>query len=249
VIKRAQQHIVSSAFENDIHYKNKMTSMLHSAFASVSSWLNDEAQDEGSYKFFCNDAQLIELILEKAQEKNDCVDVEQKTEEINTSPRHKKCPSPSLLKSSRILPHYEENVLTEKLLRERAQSGELGVRVGDGTLSLELIPEGTEGYGELLLLKVDDASAGTVRKLAEIPEYCSTILAICFDCSKEDIQKLEDAVRGPSFSWKLCPVLKKQGESEDEQTIPRALSDQDFEAFVAIARATVVLHVLQAAGF
>jgi hypothetical protein len=223
-----------------------MTSVLHSAFASVSSWLNDETQDEGSYKFFCNDAQLIELILEKAQEKDDCVDVEQKTEEINTSPRHKKCPSPSLLKSSRILPHYEENVLTEKLLRERAQSGELGVRVGDGVLSLELIPEGTiAGFGELLLIKVNDASAGTLRKLAEIPEYCSTILAICFNCSKEDMEKLEEAVRGPSFSWKLGSMKT----DNEEQAPPKALSDHDFEAFVAIARATVVLHVIQAAGF
>jgi hypothetical protein len=220
--------------------------MLHSAFTSITSWLNDEAhEDDGNYKFFCNSQQLIELILEKAQEKDDCVDVEQKTEEINTSPRHKKCPSPSLLRTSRIQPHHEENenVLTEKLLRERAQSGELGVRVGDGICSLEPIPDGAVGYEELLLLKIDDASPSTLRRLSEIPEYCSTILAICVDCSKDDLAKLEDAVRGPCFTWKLGPL------DQSEHGMPKALSDQDFEAFVAIARATVVLHVIQAAGF
>jgi hypothetical protein len=223
-----------------------MTALIHSAFTSISSWLNDECHDDdGNYKFFCDSQQLIELILEKAQEKDDCVDVEQKTEEFTASPRHKKCPSPSLLKTSRVQPHLveNENVLTEKLLRERAQSGELGVRVGDGILSLELIRDTAEGHEELLLLKIEDASPATLRKLAEIPEHCSTILAICFDCPKEDFTKLEEAVRGPSFSWKLGPnTLSPDG-------VPKALTDQDFEAFVAIARATVVLHVIQAAGF
>jgi hypothetical protein len=223
-----------------------MTTMLHSAFTSITSWLSDEAhEEEGNYKFFCNSQELIELILEKAQEKDDCVDVEQKTEEMDVSPRHKKCPSPSLLRTSRIQPHYEENenVLTEKLLRERAQSGELGVRVGDGICTLELIPESTAGYEELLLLRIDDASPSTLKKLSEIPEFCSIILAICFNCSKDDQAKLEDAVRGPSFSWKIGPI------DRSPHGVPKALSDQDFEAFVAIARATVVLHVIQAAGF
>jgi hypothetical protein len=220
--------------------------MLHSAFTSITSWMMDEAHEEdGDYKFYCDSQQLIELILEKARENDNCVDVEQKVEEINTSPRHPKCPSPSLMRTSRIQPHINENenVLTEKLLRERAQSGELGVKVGDGILSLELITDSTEGH-ELLLLEVNDASPATIRRLSELPEHCSTILAICFDCSKDDLDKLENAVRGSSFSWKLGRIDKQKDGAPS-----KVLSDRDFEAFVAIARATVVLHVIQAAGF
>jgi hypothetical protein len=221
--------------------------MLHSAFTSITSWMMDDClEEEGDYKFYCNSPKLIETIVEKATECDNCVDIEQKVEdaELAMSPRHKKLPSPSLMKSSRIQPCVadDENVLTEKLLRDRAQSGELGVRVGDGVLSLELLPDGMEMEGqELLLMKVEDASAATLRTLSQIPEYCSTILAICFDFTKDDLDKLENALRGPAFSWKIGKPIEEGSECK--------LSDSDFEAFVAIARATVVLHVIQAAGF
>jgi len=220
-----------------------MSAMLHSAFNSITSWVmedENQVEEDGNYKFHCDSQRLIELVMEKANEKDECVDVEQKTDELNVSPRHKKCPSPSLMKTSRVAPptDLEENVLTERLLRDRAQSGELGMRVGEGSLSMELIEEPADGK-ELLLLKIDDASPATLRKLSEIPESSSTIIALCFDCTEEERAKLEEAVRGPAFSWRLGPLDHRKDR----------LSDDDFEAFVAIARAILVLHVVQAAGF
>jgi len=221
-----------------------MASLLNSAFSSVTSWMmDDNHEEEGNYKFYCDSQKLIEMIVEKATEKDNCVDVEQKEEEreVIASPRHKKCPSPSMMRTSKIQPHHTEtdNVLTEKLLRERAESGELGVRVGDGILSLNLITSIADGY-DLLIVKVEDASPATLRRLSEIPEHCSSILALCFNCTKEEFDKIENAVKGPSFSWKLLRPL-------DDQT--DCLTDEEFETFLALARAMVVLHVVQAAGF
>jgi len=234
-----------------------MASLLNSAFTSMSSWLGADGYptdaDSSDYKFYCDCEKLIELIVEKAREKDNCVDIEQKQDEgqLQVSPRHKKCPTPSLLKTSKVQPTVEEdNLLCERLLRDRAESGELGVRVGDGVLSLQFITDGTEG-SELLLKRVDDASLCTLRRLAQIPEYCSTILAVCFDATKEDLDKLETAVRGPCFCWRVGKIHNEDLESKlecDESECKRSLTDEDFEAFMAVARATVVLHVIQASG-
>lgn len=229
-----------------------MTSLLNSAFSSMTSWLGQEGgiEEEGNYKFYCDCERLIELIVEKAREKDNCVDIEEKEDDdaVYASP-HPKCPSPAMLRSSKIQPLLAEahnNALHEKLLRERAESGELGVKVGDGVLSLKFITDATAG-SELLLKRVDNASPNTLKQLSEIPQYCSTILAVCFDATKDDLDKLEQAVKGACFCWKVGPVA-----SEDSDSAARgktALTDQDFEAFMAVARATVVLHVIQSAGF
>jgi hypothetical protein len=226
-----------------------MTSLLNSAFNSMTSWLGHEShEDDGNYKFYCDCEKLIELIVEKAREKDNCVDIEQKEDDDVCSSPHPKCPSPAILRSSKIQPKLSEaqdNVLTEKLLRDRAESGELGVRVGDGVLSLKLITDATTG-SELLLKRVDNACASTLRQLSEIPQYCSTILAVCFDSTKDDLDKLENAVKGACFCWKVGPVAHDTDSAAGGKL---ALTDQDFEAFMAVARATVVLHVIQSAGF
>jgi hypothetical protein len=225
-----------------------MSAMLQSAFTSVTSWLGgDQGDEDRDYKFYCDCEKLIELIVEKAQQKDNCVNIEQKDEEVETSPRHNKCPHPMIMKTSKVTPPQPEgeNALTERLLRDRAESGELGVRVGDGVLSLQLITDATEGT-ELLIKRVNDASAATLRTLGEIPEYCSCILAVCFNATKEDLDKLEGAVHGPVFCWKIGPL---QDMLEARTDAKNELTDQDFEAFLAIARATVVLHVIQEAGF
>jgi len=234
---------------------NKMASILNSALTSMTSWMGAE-EESTDYTFYCDCERLIELIVEKAREKNDCVDIEQKQDEgqLQVSPRHKKCPTPSLLKTSKVQPTLdEENFLTERLLRDRAESGELGIRVGDGVLSLQLITDAKEG-AELLIKRVDDASPATLRMLSEIPQYSSTILAICFDATKEDLDKLESAVKGQAFCWKIGsvgPGENSEGDKQDDDEMgsrKECLSDQDFEAFVAIARATLVLHVIQQSG-
>jgi hypothetical protein len=223
-----------------------MASLLHSAFASITSWITDDQFDEdGNFKFYCDSQKLIELIVEKAKEQDNTVDVEQKADDMVESPRHKHCPCPSPMKTTKVQPLHckNENLLTEKLLRDRAESGELGIRIGDGVLCLHLITDITEGY-ELLLLRVDDPGQATLRRLSQIPEACSTILAICFDASKEDLDKIEDSIKGPSFSWKLDGPVS----DEEEKSGKQSLTDEEFDAFVAIARATIVLHVVQAAG-
>jgi len=223
-----------------------MSQMLHSAVNSVTSWMTTECHEEeqGEYKFYCDSSKLIAMILEKAKERDKCV--EEKVADLE-SPCHKKCPSPALFKTSKILPQSprrDSNLLTEKLLSPKADDCPVGIRVGDGMITLELMTEShKEGY-DLLLLKVDDASSETLRKLSSIPEYASTILAICFDCSPEDQKKLDNAVHGPSFSWKLSSCCSVNEEDEDSH-----LPDKDFDAFLAIARATIVLHVIQVAGF
>jgi hypothetical protein len=230
----------------------KMASMMNTAFNSITSWMTegDTQQEDGDYNFYCDSPKLIEMILEKARERHNCVDVEPPPDAVGsaTSPHHK-CPSPALMQTSKIhpmpVPKQQTNCLTEKLLRDRAESGDLGIRVGDGVLRLEPISD-LENNHDLLLLKVQDASPATLARLAKIPESCSTILAICCDCSQEDIKKIEDAVRGPSFSWKLGAAID---EGEAPKGCKKSLTDKDFDAFMAIARATVVLHVIQAAGF
>jgi len=220
----------------------------------MTSWLATDGCDEaGDYKIYCDCEKLIELIVEKAQDMDNLQDIEQKQDEgaeVAESPRHKKCPMPTVLRTSKVqpLPAEHENLLTEKLLRERAESGELGVRVGGGVLSLQIITDATEGC-DLLLKRVDNANSNTLKMLSEIPEYTSTILAVCFDATKEDLARLENAVKGPSFCWKVGPILNDTDESKDDEDIKRELTDQDFEAFIAIARATVVLHEIQSAGF
>jgi len=214
----------------------------------MSTWFGAD-EEESDHKFYCDCEKLIELIVEKAKDMDNLMDIEQKEEEtlLNASPRHKKCPAPMLLKTNKVqpLPVENENLLTEKLLRDRAESGELGVRVGDGVLALQLITDATEG-AELLLKRVDDASISTLKALSEIPAYCSTILAVCFDATKEDLAKLENAVKGASFSWKIGRI---QDAKECKTDAKNELSDKDFETFIAVARATVVLHVIQQAGF
>jgi len=227
---------------------------LHSAFSSFTSWMTegDAPPEDGDYKFYCDSPKLVEMILEKARERHNCVDIEPPPQVFDsiTSPHHK-CPSPALMQTTKIhpAPAAQQNCLTEKLLRDRAESGDLGVRVGDGVLRLEPIGDLEEG-NDLLLLKVDDASTATLSRLSNIPETCSTILAICADCSPEDAKKIENAIRGPSFSWKLnAPIADEDDDEEGVKDCKRCLTDKDFDAFVAIARATVVLHVLQGAGF
>lgn len=230
--------------------KNEMASLLHSAFNSMTSWLaDDHLEEDGNYKFYCDSERLIELIVEKARDLDTCVDIEQKEDDDVVASPHHKCPSPAFLRSSKIQPKLEndENFLTERLLRDRAESGDLGVRVGDGVLSLKLITAAADG-SELLLKRVDNASASTLKNLAEIPQYCSTILAVCFDATRDDLDKLENAVKGASFCWKLGPIADDDCDSA-ANTGKRELTDQDFEAFIAVARATVVLHVIQTAGF
>jgi len=232
-----------------------MASLLHSAFNSMTSWLSTDGCAEGNsdFKFYCDCEKLIELIVEKAREKNNCVDIEQKQDEgqlLMSSPRHNKIPAPGLLKTSKVQPVVEEeNLLTERLLRDRAESGDLGVRVGDGVLSLQVIADATEG-SELLIKRVNNASLATLRELSEIPQYCSTIIAICFDATRDDLDRLENAVKGPCFCWQIGPITDDSSESKDEESsCKNCLSDEDFETFLAIARATAVLHVIQDAGF
>jgi hypothetical protein len=225
-----------------------MSAILQTALTSVSSWLGGDLADEDrDYKFYCDCEKLIELIVEKAQERNGCVDIEQKDEEMEMSPRHNKCPNPMIMKTSKVMPtpSEQENALTERLLRDRAESGELGLRVGDGVLSFQLITDATEG-AELLIKRVDDASPATLRTLNEIPSFCSVILAVCFDATKEDLDKLEGAVQGSVFSWK---VGRLQNMTESRPDAKNELSDQDYDAFLAIARASLVLHVIDEAGF